>query len=707
MKDANGRTVWFTGLSGSGKSTLSSMLKKELESRGAAVALLDGDLLRQGLNRDLGFSAVDRAENIRRAGELARILCDEGYTVLAAFITPLESLRKAVRNIFEAERFVEVFLDCPLSVCEARDPKGLYVRARRGDIPEFTGISAPFERPECSDLVVCTDGRAAEESLELLLEFLESRYPDLKKTGQTPALKKSGKPKVAVIGLDSAPPFLVFDEFRDCLPNLSALMDHGAWGALRSTDPPITVPAWTSMTTGKDPGELGLYGFRNRLSHDFVEMATVNSTHVSAPRVWSYLEEEGFRSILLGIPQTYPAQPHNGITVSDFLAPGLDSRFTHPQDLVHELNRMAGGEYMTDVKDFRTREKDRLLKDIHTMVERRFRVASDLLIHYPWDFFMMVEIAPDRVHHGFWRFCRSDHRLYRAGNPYEHALREFYRTLDARLGSLLALMDDDTTVMVVSDHGARNMVGGVCINEWLVQNGYLRLLREPEGATPLTPDLIDWSRTSAWSEGGYYARIFMNVQGREPRGTVRPDRYDSLRNELAQRLMSIPDENGFPMRNQVIRPEEVYRNLRNAPPDLIIYFDGLSRRSVGAVGHGRIHVNGNDTGQDDANHDPDGIFIAARMSLLRRGIPGPGRMEGLSCLDIAPTILHEFGVAIPQHLGGEVIPWREGDTRHATGSKATRSVEERAIGRKEVPERGYTSEEEEIIKKRLMELGYI
>lgn len=705
-KDVYGRAVWFTGLSGSGKSTLSSMLKQELESRGMPVVLLDGDLLRQGLNRDLGFSAVDRAENIRRAGEVARILCDEGHTVLAAFITPLESLRKAVRSIFPEDRYLEIFLDCPLRVCEARDPKGLYVRARRGDIPEFTGVSSPFEEPAGSDLIVSTESQSARESLEAVLTFLECRYPDLKRTRSAPAFTKFRKPKVAVIGLDSVPPFLVFDEFRDSLPNLTALVDHGAWGSLRSTDPPITVPAWTSMTTGKDPGELGLYGFRNRLSRDCVEMVTVNSTHVSAARVWNYLEKEGFQSTLLGIPQTYPAQPHNGITVSDFLAPGLDSRFTHPRNLVDHLNRAAGGEYMMDVKDFRTLDKDRLLEDINTMVERRFRVASDLLIRRPWDFFMMVEIAADRVHHGFWRFCRSDHRLYEPGNPYEQVLLEFYRMLDARVGSLLALMDDDTTVMVVSDHGARNMAGGVCINEWLMRNGYLHLRSEPSAETPVTPDLIDWPRTSVWSEGGYYARIFINVRGREPQGVVPPDRYDSFRDELSERLECIPDENGLPMCNQIIRPEEAYRDLANVPPDLIVYFDGLSRRSIGTVGHGTIHLNGNDTGQDDANHDPDGIFIAARMSRLRRGLPGRGRIEGASCLDITPTILHAFGAAVPEHMGGRIIEWEACQSERAVAAEG-RCCEKQAGAQRETPEQGYTPEEEEIIKKRLSELGYI
>ncbi|HMK37220.1 MAG TPA: adenylyl-sulfate kinase [Desulfomonilaceae bacterium] len=701
------RTIWFTGLSGSGKSTLSVMLKQSLESRGISVALLDGDLLRQGLNRDLSFSAADRAENIRRAGEVAKILCDEGFTVLAAFITPLESLRQALRNIFEPGRFVEVFLECPLSICEARDCKGLYARARRGEIPEFTGISSPFEPPTSSDLVVPTGSRSAEECLDLLNRFLNDEFPELEHSKAAPACARSEKPRMAVIGLDCVPPFLVFDEFRDCLPNLTRLMEHGGWGTLESTVPPITVPAWTSMTTGRDPGELGLYGFRNRLNRHSLAMSTVNSTHVTSPRVWNYLEDEGYRSILIGIPQTYPAQAHEGITIADFLAPDMKSEFTYPPHLAADLAFIAGGEYLMDVKEFRTRDKDALLNDIHTMMDRRFRVASDLLIHEPWDFFMMVEIAPDRLHHAFWRFCRPDHRLFEPGNPYEGVLRDFYCRLDARLGSLLALMDDNTAVMVVSDHGVRNMEGGICINEWLLRNGYLVLVETTRGTTSVGPDLIDWSRTRAWSEGGYYARVFINVQGREPQGIVRPGDYEALRNELADKIACLPDEYGSPLCNQVFKPEDVYRSVRNVAPDLLVYFDGLSRRSVGTVGHGTIHLNGNDTGPDDANHDREGIFIAARMSDVRTGKRGIGRINGLSCLDITPTVLSEFGVSVPSHMGGRVIRWDERlgerslhtDTRWVAG-KPTQPKDH-------IPPTGYTSEEEEIIKKRLMDLGYL
>jgi len=685
------------------------MLKSVLESRGIPVVLLDGDMLREGLNRDLTFSALDRAENIRRAGEVAKILSDAGHTVLAAFITPLESLRAAVRGIFEPDRYVEVFLDCPLSVCERRDSKGLYSRARAGEIPEFTGISSPFERPASSDLVLSTAGQKVEESLASIVTFLESRFSDLTYRGSVSATgRRNGYGRrVAVIGLDSASPSFVFNDAGKDLVNLRALMDHGSWGMVRSTDPPITVPAWTTMTTGKDPGELGLYGFRNRLDRGYGPMVTTNSSHVTARRVWDHLEDVGKTSILLGVPQTYPPKPHRGITVAGFLTPEIDSPFTYPGDLAEELHALAGGEYMTDVTEFRTDDKDKLLADLYAMTEGRFRVASDFLVHRPWDFFMMVEIATDRLHHAFWRHCNSDHPLHESTNAYRHVIADFYKYLDGWLGTLMASLGDETTLIVLSDHGSRSLVGGVRINEWLIRNGLLVLTGDPGKETPLTREMIDWSRTKVWSEGGHYARIFFNVKGREPQGTVDPAEYDSFRAELAEQVRGITDEHGRAMNTRVLAPEDIYRTCNSVPPDLIVYFDDLNRRSMGTVGTGEILTSGNDAGPDDANHDPDGILIITRLADLRSGRKKGDRIENASLLDITPTILHEFGLPVPDRMGGRIINIDRIDNKRI--SLAPDAASRSPVDAPSPPNaaKGYSPEEEEIIRKRLADLGYI
>ncbi|MCA0755705.1 adenylyl-sulfate kinase [Paenibacillus sp. N4] len=170
-----GCVLWFTGLSGSGKSTLAYALEQELFARHVQSYVLDGDNVRHGLNRDLGFSAEDRKENVRRIGEVSKLFADAGMIVLAAFISPNQEDRDMVRSYFADEEFLEIYVRCSLEECERRDPKGLYRRARKGEIAGFTGISAPYDIPRSPDLVIDTEVLNVEQSVASVLEALENR----------------------------------------------------------------------------------------------------------------------------------------------------------------------------------------------------------------------------------------------------------------------------------------------------------------------------------------------------------------------------------------------------------------------------------------------------------------------------------------------------------------------------------------------------
>lgn len=167
--------IWFTGLSGSGKSTLAVHLEGLLFEKGYKVYLLDGDTLRVGLNKDLTFSEADRIENIRRIAEVARLMLDSGVIVIAAFISPFRSNRETTKQIVGAENYIEIFVDTPLEICEQRDVKGLYKKARAGELKNFTGISSPYENPEHPDLSIQTDKMNLEEAGELIVKFVEGR----------------------------------------------------------------------------------------------------------------------------------------------------------------------------------------------------------------------------------------------------------------------------------------------------------------------------------------------------------------------------------------------------------------------------------------------------------------------------------------------------------------------------------------------------
>lgn len=167
-----GLMIWFTGLSGSGKSTVAIALERELHKRGLLCRILDGDNIRCGINNNLGFSPADRVENIRRIAEVGKLFVDTGIITIAAFISPNNDMREMAAKIIGKDNFVEVYISTPIEVCEQRDVKGLYAKARRGEIKDFTGVSAPFEAPQSPDLDLDTSSLSLEESVNSLLSYI-------------------------------------------------------------------------------------------------------------------------------------------------------------------------------------------------------------------------------------------------------------------------------------------------------------------------------------------------------------------------------------------------------------------------------------------------------------------------------------------------------------------------------------------------------
>lgn len=457
--------------------------------------------------------------------------------------------------------------------------------------------------------------------------------------------------RVLVLGLDCAGPQLIFDEFKADLPVLSRLAANGTWGELDSCIPCITVPAWASMLSSRDPGVLGIYGFRNRADYSYERMATANSTSVHEKRVWDILGEANKQSVVVGVPLTYPVRPINGHMVSCLLTPSTESAFAYPAIFKQEVLNITPN-YQFDVKDFRTEDKTRLLQQLHDMNEIQFKLLLHLLKNKDWDFFMHVNIGVDRVHHGFWRYHDPQHRLYQQGNPFQNAIRDYYKAVDSMIGQLVETAGDDVAVLIVSDHGVKRMDGGICINEWLWREGWLTLKEPPKTGELLAFNdaQIDWSRTKAWSGGGYYARVFLNVEGREPQGIIPASQFNETRDELAAALAAIPAPDGSPLKTTVFKPEDIYQTVNNFAPDLMVYFGDLHWRSVGSLGHGAHYTLENDTGPDDANHAQQGMFI-----LYNPRESGKGHVFGHQLMDIAPTILNLMGQSIPQTMQGRNI----------------------------------------------------
>jgi len=450
--------------------------------------------------------------------------------------------------------------------------------------------------------------------------------------------------KVFVIGLDCAPPELVFERFD--LPNIQGLMD--CWGELKSTIPPITCPAWMSMVTGKNPGKLGFYGFRNRKGFSYDEMWIANSLAVKEDTVWDVLSRENKRVSIVGVPQTYPPKPVNGLMVTSFLTPDTDHQYTYPESVKTEIENLVG-KYLVDVENFRTDDKARLLSQIYEMTEKRCKVVKHYL-KQKWDFFMWVEMGPDRIQHGLWKYFDKKHKKY-TESEYSSAIPDYYQYLDSQVGKMLDLIDDDTCVVVVSDHGAKRMEGCINVNDWLISEGYLELEEEPEEVTRFRDVKVNWKNTAVWAWGGYYSRIFFNVEGREKYGVLTEEEFYDVREEVKKKLEAMKDDKGNVMGTKVFRPEDVYTGRYvSSAPDLIVYFGDLYWRGTESVGHDSVYSFETEIGPDDCVHAQNGIFILKDPEQRIKG-----KKDNLEITDCAPTFLDLLGVPQVPDMDGRSL----------------------------------------------------
>ena len=464
------------------------------------------------------------------------------------------------------------------------------------------------------------------------------------------------KTKVLVIGLDSVPSDLLFNVLSPSLPNIKKMMDNGLYATLESCHPPITVPAWNVMMTSKSPGKLGVYGFRHRKGFSYTEGWLTNSQSIKEPRVWDLIADHNKRSCLIGVPPSYPVFKVNGNLISCFITPKDSPDFTYPPQLAEEVTKIADGKYLFDVK-FRTENREQVIDQLYEMTEKRFKVIQHMIQKEEWDFFMFVEIGVDRLHHMFWKYYDKTHPRYEPGNKFENVIPEYYKYIDKKIGDLLSVIDDDTYVMVVSDHGTASMKGGFCINEWLINEGYLVLKNYPDSVTDLDKCDIDWEKSTAWGWGGYYARIFLNVKGRESKGTIPMDEFDIKRDELKAKLLAIGGPDGEKFENKVFYPDDLYNGCIGSKPDMMVYFDNLFWRSAGTIGHKRMYISENDTGPDDSVHWMDGVFLIYNKGKNNNSM----KLERLSIYDVAPTILEMMNVNIPTDMEGKaskvVLQW--------------------------------------------------
>jgi predicted AlkP superfamily phosphohydrolase/phosphomutase len=555
------------------------------------------------------------------------------------------------------------------------------------------------------------------------------------------------KRKVIVLGIDGG----TFDIIQPLinqgrLPNLGKICRNGSSGELASTFPPMTFPAWSTFMTGVNPGKHGVFDFTEHVRGRYAIKFTSPASR-KAETIWKRISDAGLRTASIGFPLTYPPEPVNGIMISGFDTPlggYADATVFHPSALHREIHDICKGYNVSaDVAHALDSNRPELAyENIVTTLNKKIQAALHVFQKEAWDCFMVLFGETDLASHHFWKYHDPTSPFHEEGRSgkLKNAISSIYEMVDEAVGRFLALMDDQTTMLIMSDHGfGGNSNRAIYINRWLEKNGLLsflpekrhkkifddikniaikylphsvkvQLFRKAAGMANVTESMIrfsgiDWSRTLAYSEETpYFPTIWLNLEGREPQGIVPQQDYE----QILSRVMScmgnfIDPETGQPVFENIYRRDMLYSgDYVQKAADILMepamlnghYYLPRHSKSVAknvcfenfSYETGRNSVFQNKTG----SHRRQGIFMGY-------GYPfeAGASLQNARIVDIAPTVLSLLGLAVPDIYDGQVLSEKLAFERISHNISSDR------------PEKGYSDSEEAILEKRMRDLGYM
>jgi predicted AlkP superfamily phosphohydrolase/phosphomutase len=546
--------------------------------------------------------------------------------------------------------------------------------------------------------------------------------------------------RVLVVGLDGA----TFDLIEPWaaegkLPTLAHLMAEGTHGLLRSVIPPITMPAWSSFLTGMLPGHHGIYSFLRR-KPDSYDLTPFNASYLQMPDLGTLLNQVGRRVASVNVPATYPPKPLDGLVVTGLETPSRDGRFTHPPSLGQAL--VERFDYEIEPSEmYNPGQENSFMAAVERSEGKRLEATLWLLDQVDWDLFVVVFRGTDLMAHAFWRFMDPSHPAHEPNlaQRYGEALLQHYQQMDHTIAALKERVGPETALLLMSDHGVGPLHREVYIDNLLAEHGLLHIKQTPTaqlrsfllelGVTPrnllhllallrllnltrkllpqkarvavnlrmLMQNSVDWSRTKAYplySSG----QIAINLKGREPRGIIEPGaEYNQVCAEVEHTLHTLRDPGTRqPMVKRVWHKRELYgSDAVPELPDLYVEWINDAYADLGAIGYSRGIVSEPIRGRS-GGHTMRGIFLAHGPG-IKRGYT----VKGACLIDLAPTIMHLLGAAVPAHMDGKVLVdiWDDEQT------VVYDSYESTPFHRKEV--HVFSDQDQATVEERLRNLGYI